>query len=85
MGIKTEEIVLITGKVIKVRQLSVLAKIKLLGTNNIKDADVYQECISMEDKIYLDNNSTDNLNDAKLVISAINEVNKPVNTTDPKN
>jgi hypothetical protein len=85
MGIKEQEVVLSTGKVIKVKQLTLLAKLKLWGKSGINNSDVFMECITPEDKSYLDTIATDNLNDIKLIVDAINEVNKKVDTTDVKN
>ena len=85
MGIKTEEIVLSTGKVIQVKQLTVLAKMKLWGLGRpITNADVYMECLSAEDKAILDSYEG-NLNDVKNVTQAINKINQEINTQDPKN
>ncbi len=85
MGIKEQEVVLSTGKVVKVKQLTLLAKLKLFGKTNMNNSDVFMECLNPEDKLYLDTIATDNLNDVKIIIDAINEVNKKIDTTDVKN
>ena len=75
MGLNTKTIFLKDGRSVQVKELSVLARMKLQSKENISNYDIYELCLDDRGLNVLDTAGA-NEDDIKAIVQAVDEVNK---------